>query len=195
MVNNWQNGAESFIDAVSSGSATPGGGAVAAFSAASGCALTMMAISVTMKMKSTAPQSKKELNEALDEFILLRDALKECAEKDADAYEEYISAKKLPAGSKEREEYVKAALEQCAKVPLETALKAVKTLQMTEEISPKIAPVIKPDIECAKIMLRAAIACGVENIKANMPYIKEADFKEELEKNINFLKPFYESIS
>lgn len=195
MVNNWQNGAESFIDAVSSGSAAPGGGAVAAISAASGCALTMMAISVTMKMKSIAPQSKKELNEALDEFILLRDSLKECAEKDADAYEDYIMAKKLPSGSREREEYVKNALAQCAKVPLETALKAVKTLQMTEEISPKIALVIKSDIECAKIMLRAAIACGVENIKANLPYIKETEFKEELERSIKYLGSFYEGVS
>lgn len=192
MVSNWQNGAESFIDAVSSGSATPGGGAVAAFSAASGCALTMMAISVTMKMKSTDVQTKKELNEALDEFILLRDALKECSQKDAEAYDDYIRAKKLPSGSKEREEYIKNALEQCAKIPLETALKAVKTLQMTEEISVKIAPVIKPDIECAKIMLRSAIACGVENIEANLPYIKDEDLKAELAKNIEFLKPFYE---
>ena len=42
---NWQNGAESFIDAVSSGSATPGGGAVGAFAAANGCALAMMSVS------------------------------------------------------------------------------------------------------------------------------------------------------
>lgn len=195
MVNNWQNGAESFIDAVSSGNATPGGGAVGAFSAAAGCALTMMAISVTMKMKSTAPQTKKELNEALDEFIPLRDALKECSQKDAEAYDDYIRAKKLPRGSKERAEYIKNAAEQCARVPLETALKAVKTLQMTEEISPKIASVIKSDIECAEIMLKAAIACGVQNIKANLPYIKDEAIKKELEDNIKFLASFYEAVS
>lgn len=191
MVNvNWQIGAESFIDAVSSGNATPGGGAVGAFSAANGCALTMMAVSVTMKMKSTLPETKKALNEALDDFIVLRDELKECYINDAKAYEDYISAKKLPVGSKEREEYVKAALASCAKVPLDTALKAVKTLQMTEEIESKIAPVIQSDIDCAKIMLKASIACCVENIKANIAYIKDEALLAELEENIKFLVNF-----
>ena len=78
---------------------------------------------------------------------------------------------------------------------METALKAVKTLQMTEEISPKIASVIKSDIECAKIMLKAAIDCGVQNIKANLPYIKDEAVKKELEDNIKFLASFYEAVS
>lgn len=189
---NWQNGAESFIDAVSSGNATPGGGAVGAFAAANGCALTMMSVSVTMKMKSTDAETKKILNEALDEFIILRDELKECYLNDAKAYEDYLSAKKLPAASKERAEYLKNAVAACAKVPLETALKAVKTLQMTDEIEPKISPVIKSDVICARIMLKAAIACSVENIKANMPFIKDEALAGELEDNIRFLKTFYE---
>ena len=188
---NWQNGAESFIDAVSSGNATPGGGAVGAFTAANGCALTMMSVSVTMKMKSTDAETKKILNEALDEFIILRDELKECYLNDAKAYEEYLSAKKLPAASKERAEYLKEAVAACAKVPLNTALKAVKTLQMTDEIEPKISPVRKSDVICARIMLKAAIAASVENIKANLPFIKDENLLNELEENIRFLQGFY----
>ncbi len=187
---NWQNGAESFIDAVSSGSATPGGGAVGAFAAANGCALAMMSVSVTMKMKSTDAETKKILNEVLDEFIILRDELKECYINDAKAYEEYLSAKKLPAASKERAEYLKEALAACAKVPLDTALKAVKTLQMTDEVEPRISPVIKSDVICARIMLKAAIACSVENIKANLPFIKDETLIKELEENIRFLQTF-----
>lgn len=187
---NWQNGAESFIDAVSSGSATPGGGAVGAFAAANGCALAMMSVSVTMKMKSTDAETKKILNEVLDEFIILRDELKECYINDAKAYEEYLSAKKLPAASKERAEYLKEALAACAKVPLDTALKAVKTLQMTDEVEPRISPVIKSDVICARIMLKAAIACSVENIKANLPFIKDETLIKELEGNIRFLQTF-----
>lgn len=187
---NWQNGAESFIDAVSSGSATPGGGAVGAFAAANGCALAMMSVSVTMKMKSTDAETKKILNEVLDEFIILRDELKECYINDAKAYEEYLSAKKLPAASKERAEYLKEALAACAKVPLDTALKAVKTLQMTDEVEPRISPVIKSDVICARIMLKAAIACSVENIKANLTFIKDETLIKELEENIRFLQTF-----
>ena len=187
---NWQNGAESFIDAVSSGSATPGGGAVGAFAAANGCALAMMSVSVTMKMKSTDAETKKIMNEVLDEFIILRDELKECYIHDAKAYEEYLSAKKLPAASKERAEYLKESLATCAKVPLDTALKAVKTLQMTDEVEPRISPVIKSDVICARIMLKAAIACSVENIKANLPFIKDEALIKELEENIRFLQTF-----
>lgn len=187
---NWQNGAESFIDAVSSGNATPGGGAVGAFAAANGCALAMMSVSVTMKMKSTDAETKKILNEVLDEFIVLRDELKECYLNDAKAYESYLRAKKLPASSRERAEYLKEAVAECAKVPLDTALKAVKTLQMTDETEPRISPVIKSDVICARIMLKAAIACSVENIKANLPFIKDEALIKELEENIRFLQTF-----
>lgn len=153
--------------------------------------MTMMSVSVTMKMKSTDAETKKILNEALDEFIILRDELKECYLNDAKAYEEYLSAKKLPAASKERAEYLKEAVAACAKVPLNTALKAVKTLQMTDEIEPKISPVIKSDVICARIMLKAAIAASVENIKANLPFIKDENLLNELEENIRFLQGFY----
>ena len=161
-----------------------------AFAAANGCALAMMSVSVTMKMKSTDAETKKILNEVLDGFIILRDELKECYINDAKAYEEYLSAKKLPAASKERTEYLKEALAACAKVPLDTALKAVKTLQMTDEVEPRISPVIKSDVICARIMLKAAIACSVENIKANLPFIKDEALIKELEENIRFLQTF-----
>ncbi|MDR0645826.1 MAG: cyclodeaminase/cyclohydrolase family protein, partial [Elusimicrobiota bacterium] len=53
MINvNWETGAESFIDAVASNSAVPGGGAAASVVAATGCGLCMMAVAITMKMKS-----------------------------------------------------------------------------------------------------------------------------------------------
>ena len=187
---NWQKGAESFIDAVSSGNPTPGGGAVGAFAAANGCALVMMAISITMKMKTIEPDTRKQLNEALDEFIDLRDELKQCYLNDAKAYEDYLSAKKLPASSKERQTHLKAAIEACAQVPLHTALKAVKTLHMAQDIENKIAPVIISDIACAKIMLKAAIQCSVENIQANMPYIEDEEFCGKLKNDIEFLKGF-----
>lgn len=187
---NWQKGAESFIDAVSSGNATPGGGAVGAFAAANGCGLVMMAMSITMKMKSTPAEVYKELNEALDEFIVLRDELKQCYLDDAKAYEDYLSAKKLPSASKEREEYLKTALAACVNVPLQTGLKAVKTLHMAETVESKISPVIISDIICAKIMLKASIQCCIENIKANLAYIKEEEFCLKLKNDIKLLEGY-----
>lgn len=191
MINiNWQNGAESFIDAVSSANPTPGGGAAAAVSAATGCALAMMAVAVTMKMKATSEEDKKLLNSYLDELIVLRDELKESALADAKAYEDVVRAKKLPVGSKEREGDLKQALKTSSLVPFNTAKLAVEVLEKTNLAEVKTAKVIMSDIYCAKIILKAAIACCAENIKANMPYIAEEEFKEEMQKNLNFLSKF-----
>lgn len=191
MINiNWQNGIESFIDAISSGNATPGGGAAAAVTASIGCGLTMMAISITMKMKSTTPEDKKLLNAALDELIIIRDSLKAGAEADAKAYEDVVRARKLPVASREREINLKEALKTSADVPASTARVAVKALEKTESVEGKIAKVIISDIVCAKLLLKTGIACCVENINANMPYIDDEVFKSKMRESLNFLAKF-----
>lgn len=191
MINiNWQNGAESFIDAVSSSSPAPGGGAAAAVSAATGCALAMMAVSITIKMKAMGEEDKKILNKYLDELIVLRDALKAAALADAKAYEEVIRAKKLPAGSKEREGDLNRALQLSSQVPLATAKSALEVLEKIQSFESKIAKVIMSDIDCAKILLKASVACCAQNIKANLPYIRQEDFKSEMQESLNFLSKF-----
>jgi len=187
---NWQLGADSFIDAVASSSATPGGGAAAAVTAATGCGLCMMAVSVSIMIKSTPEENKKPLKACLDELYLLKDILKAGAQADADAYEDVVRARRLPKESKERAVMLEEAIQKAALVPAESARKAIEALQKAEAIESKVAPVIMSDIICGKMLLKAAIGCFAQNVKANLPYIKTEAFKNKLQENINFLSKF-----
>lgn len=190
MINiSWQNGSNAFIDAVASSNATPGGGSVAGATGALGCALLMMALSVTIKMDS-ASDTSKALNTELDILLNYKEELKDLSARDAKAYENVIRARKLPKTSVERPVLLQEALQDAAQVPADTARKVVQVLEKLEAFEPQISPVIKSDIECGKHLLNASIACCRENIKANLPYIKNAEFKTFLEEELNFLSKF-----
>jgi len=184
---NWETAADIFVDAVASDSATPGGGSAGAIVAATGCGLCMMAIMVTMKRKDTAPQDKKILNAALDDLLVIKDKLKAGAAMDAQAYEKVVSARKLPKESKEREAALTESLQAAALVPADTARAALEAAKKAAGVESKIWPVIMSDIVCGKLLLKSAMVCLIENIKANAPYIKNEEFKKKLRENINFL--------
>ncbi|MDR0952900.1 MAG: cyclodeaminase/cyclohydrolase family protein [Elusimicrobiota bacterium] len=186
---NWQTGAELFVDAIASDNATPGGGAAAAVAGATGAGLAMMAIAITLKMKATPAEDKKDLNKYLDDLMLLRDELKAAAQADAKAYGAVVSARKLPKDTKERREALKESLMLSVQAPVNTAKKALAALEKAQEIEGKISKLLISDLACSKIFLRASIACGIENIKANIPYIED-NLKPKLEETINFLSKF-----
>lgn len=183
----WETAAETFVDAVASGNATPGGGSASAVVAATGCGLCMMAVMVSMNRKDISPEDKKILNAALDALLALKDKLKAGAFADAQAYEKVVSARKLPKESKERAAALDEALRAAALVPADTARAALDAAKKAAEVEGKIWPVIMSDIVCGKLLLKNAVACLTENIKANEPYIKDEEFKNKLRENIKFL--------
>ncbi len=187
---NWYDGAVSFVDGISSSNATPGGGAAGAVSAATGVALAMMACSVTIKIKTVSEDVKKDLNKRLDELLVYKETLCEAASLDAKAYESVVRAKKLPSMSKEKQTALKEAVENSARVPRDTAFKALEALALIESFESQIAAVILSDIACAKHLLKAGVCICAENIKANLPYIEEGSFKNEMEDALKNISKF-----
>lgn len=191
MVNvNWQQGAQAFIDALASDNPAPGGGAAGAFCAASACALSMMALSITLKNPNLSQEEKKPLKETLDNLYNLKESLVICAQEDAKAYEKVVSARKLPKTSKERTVALQESLKQAALVPVKCAQDTIEVIKQLESVETKISKGIISDVNCAKQLLKTALFCATENIKANQIYIKDEVFNKDLEKNINFIKKF-----
>lgn len=191
MVNvNWQQGAQAFIDALASDNPAPGGGAAGAFCAASACALSMMALSITLKNPNLSQEEKKSLKETLDNLYNLKENLVLCAHEDAKAYEKVVSARKLPKTSKERAVALQESLKQAALVPAKCAQDTIEVIKQLESVETKISKGIISDVNCAKQLLKTALFCATENIKANQIYIKDEVFNKDLEKNINFIKKF-----
>ena len=109
--------------------------------------------------------------------------------KDGEAYASFLTAKKLPKENPSRESAIQDALLFAARVPADTATTAVRALKELDQIKGDIAAVIQADMLCAKHLLQASIRCAVENIRANLAFIKNVDKIDEFNKQITvFLK-------
>lgn len=180
----WNSSANDFVEALASSNPTPGGGAGAAMTGAMGCALALMAIETTLKQKSVPPQIQSLLTDHCKRLRTLKTELKAYIQKDADAYHAYLSAKKLPKEDLNRPHVLQEALWLAASVPADTATAALQGLLETNKIEDNIAPVIQSDVLCAQHLLKAAIRCAVENMRANLVYITSEERRKKLEEKI-----------
>lgn len=169
-----------FLDSLASDSPTPGGGTAAALSAAMSCSLMAMALRVSLK-KVQDPS----MQEAAAKLDHIRSELLDLADKDAEAFEAYMRARRLPKDTEsqqqERKQAMTKALIQATQVPLSTmqaigeAVKAVAG-KTAENVLPSVASDLYSGIKLAQ----AAMQCAFANVKINstkeetQPLYKEA---------------------
>ena len=178
----WNQGADQFLNALSSAEPTPGGGAAAAMTGAMGCALLLMAIGTTLKRKNTPATDRPFLLQSQKKLIGLHNELKTLMQQDADAYTAYLTASKLPKDSPTRTEAVQNALWFAATVPADTATTCEHVLAELNVVRQRIASIILSDVHCAQHLLLSAILCCVENIRINQSGITDSQRQQKLSK-------------
>lgn len=183
----WTNGSNQWLDALSSADPTPGGGAAAAITGAMGCSLLLMAARTTLKRKATPMDSRKTLEYHISKLAGLLSELKNLAQQDAQAYQGYLAVTKLPKTDPARPQALQDALWQAACIPADTATACKKVLLQLEETAPLIDKIIFSDVSCARHLLTGAIACCVENIRANAAYVTQPERAEKLQKLVQSL--------
>ncbi|MCQ2410904.1 MAG: cyclodeaminase/cyclohydrolase family protein [Elusimicrobiaceae bacterium] len=181
----WFTAAERFTTALASPEPTPGGGAAAAHAGAMGCALVMMAVSTTLKRKTTQESVKTKLEKSLKRLHALKTELASFVQKDGQAYAAYLTARKLPKEDPARPAALEQALVFAARVPADTAATSLQVLKELETIKDDIADIIVSDIHCGKYLLQTAIRCAIENVRANLVFIQNEDVKASFEKQIS----------
>ena len=173
----WQEGANCFVEALADKNSVPGGGSAAAYTAAMGGALLLMSVGVTIKRKATPQADKYFLTPYIDEITKYKNDFKNLTAEDSAAYLEVINLKKqIPV---DETKLAKAQIK-AAEIPLITAQKAEELLKIIDEVECKIAKIILSDALCARVLLMASLKCCAENIRANLPYIKDENLKNKL---------------
>ena len=171
----WFPAATEFTKALASPDPTPGGGAAAAMAGAMGCALLLMAIGTTLKRKSTPAEDVPVLQEYQHVLQGLHHTLTDYMAQDAAAYQAYVTATQLPKENPARTNKMQEALWRAALVPADTAAACRHGLDVRPSVQEKIAPIILSDVFCARHLLMSAVACCVENIRANLPFITDTE--------------------
>ena len=172
-----------FVAATASKEPTPGGGAIAALTAATGAALAEMVANLTFGKKGyEAVQTEMEELQAKAEVI--RERMLELSQADADVFNIFMNALGLPKNTDEEKAARTAAIQQAYKdaamVPFEIGELANQIFDLAELASRKGNQNLITDGIIAAINARAAVKSAFLNVRINLSGIKDESFVAEL---------------
>lgn len=176
-----------FLDSLAAGSAVPGGGSAAAYAGAMGAALVAMVARLTIgkkKYKNTEAQMVEIINQAEQ----LRKDLTKAVEEDSAAYQAILAAFRLAREDEQQKNIRDAAIEHAtlnaSRVPLMTAEKAVKVMELAERCAILGNLNAISDASSAAMLAKASLKCAGYNVRININNLCEkttgAPFLEQL---------------
>lgn len=172
-----------FLNETASGTAVPGGGSVAALSASLAASLTEMVANLTIgKKKYAAVEEEMQAIAALASE--LRASLAERIDKDADAYNEVMTAFKMPKGTEQdtqkRLDAIQQGLKNAANVPLSVARDALKVMELAGKVVQKGNKNAVTDGAVGAMTARTAALAALFNVKINLSSIEDDAFVDKL---------------
>ncbi len=181
----------SFIDDLAADTATPGGGAAAAYSGAMAAGLVSMVAKLTVGRKKYA-RVETEMKKVLKQSEKLRDELTMAISDDTAAFDAVMDAFKLPKETvKEqaaRSKAIQKAMSGAATVPLKTARAAAKTLDLAAIAAAKGNINAISDSGTAAHLCHTALSGAALNVKINANSIKDRKKAASWVKEINKLE-------
>jgi methenyltetrahydrofolate cyclohydrolase len=176
-----------FLQRLSGGSATPGGGSVAALSGSLSAALCAMVGRLTAgRAKYQEVWAEMEqMQETADKLTL---KLLDLVDKDIGAYNGVITALKMPKQTEEhrssRQEAIQKATKQAALVPMETLRILAELTGLVEQAFFKGNPNCLTDTGVAALLIHAAAQGAAFNVRVNLSGIDDRDFVRKLKSEL-----------
>lgn len=187
---------EDYINRVDSPSPAPGGGSVMGVVGSLACALAGMVGHLTInknKFKELSEEEKNNFNNAIEKIKEIKIKLMETIDKDAESFNIFMDAMKLPKNTEEEKLIRKEAIS-------EAAIKSTQTpfdiLKYSYELISLFDIILKygnlgviTDIASAYILIYGASKGSVLNININIPLIEDKNFLEKIKKNsLNYME-------
>jgi glutamate formiminotransferase/formiminotetrahydrofolate cyclodeaminase len=196
-----------FIDEVSRESPAPGGGSIAALAGALGASLSSMVSNLTAN-KRGSEEVDQILNKAAEECQQIKETLMNAIDEDTNAFNAYMSARRLPNKTAEekkvREEAMQAGLKQAVMVPLKTAQQSYRAIEISEAVAKNGNPNSITDVGVGAQSAYTGVLGGIYNVIINLKDIKDqkfvdemktvcAELKDKAQKKLNDVLSFVES--
>lgn len=173
---------QDFLEELGSSSPAPGGGSVAAISAALASRLTEMVANLTVGREKFA-ENQETMSQALDTGRSLSNDFMQLAQRDTEAFDHFMKALSLPKETEKdrkiRKDAMQSALMESTRIPLEV-------IELTRKLSANsltVALLGNPnaitDAAVAAILAEAAAKGAAMNARINMTSIDDAQFIRE----------------
>jgi methenyltetrahydrofolate cyclohydrolase len=181
---------KAFLDELASSSPAPGGGSVAAFAGALGAALTSMVCNLTIGKKGYET-AQQEIIDVLHESEQLRKHLTDLIEKDTEAFNEVMTALKLPKETDEqkqtRQQALQIAFKHAAEVPLETTRACMNVMDVAKVVAEKGNKNSISDAAVSTLMAQAGVQAAMLNVRINLTSIKDEDYIQKVSNELHDL--------
>lgn len=172
-----------FLDALSAGSATPGGGSGSAYTGAAAAALVAMVARLTTGRKKYI-DVETQMQEVLARAETLRRELTQAIADDSAAFTVVMQAYQLPKDTDEarraRSQAIEEATVGAAEVPLIVAGKAVEVMELARQVAALGNVNAVSDAATAAALARAALTGAGYNVRINASNLQDSDTARSL---------------
>lgn len=187
---------EDYINRVDSPSPAPGGGSVMGVIGSLACALAGMVGHLTInknKFKELSEEEKNNFNKAIEKIKEIKIKLMETVDKDAESFNIFMDAMKLPKNTEEekliRKEAISEAAIKSTQTPFDILKYSYELISLFDIILKYGNSGVITDIASAYILIYGASKGSVLNININMPLIEDKNFLEKIKKNsLNYIE-------
>lgn len=180
-----------FIEATASKEPTPGGGAIAAFTAATGAALAEMVANLTIDKKGYE-SVQDEMKEIQKHAEVIRNRALELAEADMKVFSTFMCALGLPKDTDnektKRTDALQAAYRDAANVPLEIGKLSYGIFDLAYRVVTKGNTNLVTDGVIAAINARAAVKSAFLNVRINLTGIKDKVLVDDINAYMNSIE-------
>ncbi len=180
-----------YLEKTASGEATPGGGSIAALCAAAAASLTEMVANLTVGKKSYL-SVEAEMNDIAKKVSEYREKLIRAIDEDPEAYNQVMTAFKLPKGTHaeitRRNQAIQDGLKNAALVPMGVAEDAYQIMGIAEKAITKGNKNAITDGLVAVMTARTAALAALYNVRINLDSITESEFVEALSQKAGALE-------
>jgi len=180
-----------FLAKTASGTPVPGGGSIAALSAATAASLAEMVANLTTGKKGfeVARERMKEI--AKDAAEYRKEFIKDI-DRDANAYNDVLTAFRLKKNTEYekniRRKAIQDAFKNASLVPFAVAQKAFQIIELADMVVKYGNKNAVTDGVVAVMMARTAALSALYNVKINLASIKDVVFVERIRKDVRSLE-------
>jgi formiminotetrahydrofolate cyclodeaminase len=167
------------LDSIAAKTPTPGGGAVAAITAALSAAIAQMVVNYSLGKKSLAEHHTANRH-ALDALQRIAQHALELAHDDARAYAAMNDLWKLPDDDPRRQREMPAAVEAAIAPPHQMLDASLQILDLIQNLRGKTNASLRSDLAIAALLADAAARAAAWNITINLPLLHDAAQREAL---------------
>ena len=174
-----------FSELLSSDAPAPGGGSVAALCGSLSVGLTAMVAQLSTKITKNSwpfgqprPQSWREFDAAGHRAQQLREQFMHAIDADTAAFDALMAANRLPKGSPERFQAMRAAMRQAIETPLSVLEMSIEAMQLAE-VAMRGNPNARSDAGVAVSTARACAEGAWMNVRINLSGMRDLERKAQ----------------